>query len=41
MKRYSGMVHGFVSWVGFLPGAQEAMADACAFLKRQFAPVPA
>jgi acetyl esterase len=35
------MVHGFVSWVGFLPGAQEAMADACAFLKRQFAPVPA
>jgi acetyl esterase len=41
MKRYPGMVHGFVSWVGFLPGAQEAMADACAFLKRQFAPVPA
>lgn len=36
-KRYPGMVHGFLSWVGFLPGAQEAMADSCAFLKRQFA----
>ncbi len=36
-RRYPGMVHGFVSWVGFLPGAQQAMADACAFLKRQFA----
>ena len=38
-KRYPGMIHGFVSWVGFLPGAQEAMADACHFLKRQFAAV--
>ena len=37
LKRYPGMVHGFVSWVGFLPGAQAAMADACAFLERQFA----
>ncbi|MCP3733513.1 alpha/beta hydrolase [Sphingomonas sp. RP10(2022)] len=37
VKRYPGMVHGFVSWVGFLPGAQTAMADACAFLKRAFA----
>lgn len=37
MKRYPGMVHGFVSWVAFLPGAQAAMADACAFAKRQFA----
>lgn len=35
--RYPGMVHGFVSWLGFLPGAQQAMADACGFLKRQFA----
>jgi acetyl esterase len=34
MKRYPGMAHGFVSWVGFLPGAQAAMADACAFAKR-------
>jgi acetyl esterase len=37
LKRYPGMVHGFVSWLAFLPGAQAAMADACSFLKRQFA----
>ena len=37
VHRYKGMIHGFVSWVGFLPGAQQAMADANAFLKRQFA----
>jgi acetyl esterase len=37
VKRYPGMVHGFVSWLGFLPGAQAAMADACAFAKTQFA----
>jgi acetyl esterase len=36
MKRYPGMVHGFVSWLGFLPSAQGAMADACAFAKKQF-----
>jgi acetyl esterase len=40
-KRYPGMVHGFVSWVGFLPGARQAMDDACVFLQRQFAKVPA
>jgi acetyl esterase len=34
--RYAGMPHGFVSWLGFLPGGQTAMADACAFLKRAF-----
>lgn len=39
VKRYPGMVHGFVSWLGFLPGAQAAMADACTFAKRQFATV--
>jgi acetyl esterase len=37
LKRYPGMVHGFVSWLAFLPGAQAAMADACSFLERQFA----
>lgn len=37
VHRYEGMIHGFVSWVGFLPGAQKAMADANSFLKRQFA----
>ena len=41
MKRYPGMVHGFVSWVGFLPGAQNAVSDASAFLKRQLAAIPA
>lgn len=34
VKRYPGMVHGFVSWLGFLPSAQDAMADACAFAKQ-------
>lgn len=33
-KRYSGMIHGFVSWVGFLPGAREALQDAARFLKQ-------
>lgn len=33
-KRYPGMVHGFASWVGFLPGAREALTDAGAFLKK-------
>lgn len=37
-KRYPGMVHGFVSWLGFLSGAQEAMSDACAFVKRRLDP---
>lgn len=33
LKRYPGMVHGFASWVGFLPGAREVLQDAGAFLK--------
>ena len=33
MRRYAGMVHGFASWVGFLPGARAVMQDAGAFLK--------
>lgn len=33
MKRYPGMVHGFASWVGFLPGARAVLQDAAAFLK--------
>lgn len=32
-KRYPGMVHGFASWVGFLPGARAVLQDAAAFLK--------
>lgn len=31
--RYAGMVHGFASWVGFLPGARDVLKDAAAFLK--------
>jgi len=34
IRRYSGMPHGFVSWVGKLPAAQQAIDDACAFLSR-------
>lgn len=33
-KRYAGMVHGFASWVGFLPGAREVLTDAGNFLKK-------
>lgn len=36
-KRYPGMVHGFASWVGFLPGARDAMQDASRFLKTHLA----
>lgn len=36
-RRHAGMVHGFASWVGFLPGAQTALRDAAAFLQRRFA----
>jgi len=32
IKRYAGMPHGFVSWLGTLPAAQQAIDDACAFL---------
>lgn len=35
-KRYAGMVHGFASWVAFLPGAREALQDAGAFLRAKF-----
>ena len=33
-KRYPGMVHGFASWVGFLPGARAVLQDAATFLKQ-------
>ncbi|OCC22596.1 hypothetical protein MB02_15830 [Croceicoccus estronivorus] len=35
-KRYPGMVHGFASWVGFLPGARDVLNDAAQFLKAHF-----
>lgn len=34
IERYAGMPHGFVSWLGIIPTAQQAVDDACAFLKR-------
>lgn len=34
VKRYAGMVHGFASWVAFLPGARAVLHDAAAFIKR-------
>lgn len=34
IRRYPGMVHGFASWVGFLPGARAVLQDATSFLKR-------
>lgn len=38
IKRYPGMVHGFASWVAFLPGAREVLQDAALFLKRHLEP---
>ncbi len=35
-KRYAGMVHGFASWVAFLPGAREVLQDAGTFLRNRF-----
>jgi acetyl esterase len=36
-RRYAGMVHGFVSWLGVIDGAQIALDDACVFLKKWLA----
>lgn len=36
LRRYTGMVHGFASWVGFLPGARMALGDAGRFLQSCF-----
>ncbi|MFO0689064.1 MAG: alpha/beta hydrolase [Myxococcota bacterium] len=33
-RRYVGMPHGFVSWVGLVDQAQRCIDDACAFLAR-------
>ena len=35
IKRYAGMPHGFVSWLGMVPAAQQAVDDACGFLAEQ------
>lgn len=33
-RRYPGMPHGFVSWLGLVDEAQRCLDDACAFLAR-------
>ena len=33
-RRYPGMPHGFVSWVGLVDQAGRCVDDACAFLAR-------
>jgi acetyl esterase len=38
--RYPGTVHGFVSWLGPLPTAQQAIDDASAWLRKYFARQP-
>lgn len=38
IKRYPGMVHGFVSWLGAVEEAQEAIDDAAAFLAQHMPP---
>ena len=37
LVRYPGMIHGFVSWLGVIPAAQQAIDDACAFLAAHWA----
>jgi acetyl esterase len=39
VKRYAGMPHGFMSWLGMIDMAQTAADDACAWLCRQFGAV--
>ena len=36
MVRYPGAVHGFVSWLGVLPAAQQAINDVSSWLRRRF-----
>lgn len=33
-KRYAGMVHGFASWVGILPGARDALSGRSKFFEK-------
>lgn len=40
LRRYDDMAHGFMSWVGVLDRADEALADAAAWLTRLFAADP-
>jgi acetyl esterase len=40
-RRYPGMVHGFLSFLGTIDGAQRAVDECSAWLKQQFARAPA
>jgi acetyl esterase len=35
-RRFNGLIHGFVSWLGILDGAQQAIDDAAAWLNIHF-----
>lgn len=37
MRRYLGMVHGFISWLGVIDSAQEAIDDSSDWLRARFA----
>ena len=39
-RRYPGMVHGFLSWIGMIDAARTAVDDASAWLTMQFARAP-
>jgi acetyl esterase len=36
VKRYPGMIHGFLSWLGVIDGAQRAIDDGAAWLKQHW-----
>ena len=36
VKRYPGMIHGFLSWLGIVDGAQLALSDGAAWLRRHW-----
>jgi acetyl esterase len=36
VKRYAGMLHGFLSWLGMIDGAQTGINDGAAWLKRHW-----
>ena len=37
VRRYPGMPHGFVSWLGMVPAASQAVDDAVTFVRQQLA----
>lgn len=41
IRRYPGMVHGFISWLGIVEGANQSMQEATDWLKARFTRHPA